>query len=410
MIRPPSAVLRVLGALLVAAVDTVLVLAAHPGAVPWWAAACGYALLAVGGRRAPIAVFTVVLSLFAAFSAAYAVLLWSGYRAGRASATRAGDAVVLGAVCGGLAAQLVVAPAGAGAAPIVTGYLVFVAMPLLVGRHQAQHELLVAALSQRNRQLVRRQELLAERERLAERLRIARDMHDALGQRLGLVSVQAAALEVADPPAEHREAIGRLARATRAAVDELHELVGALRGHEEPAPAARDAGTAGLAGLAAEFREAGVPVELSCTGEPAELTEEGWRAAHRVVQEGLTNAVKHAPGRAVTVSLAWEGDAALLTVLSRGPLRTPGAAGTAGHGLAGLRERVHGVGGLLDHGPVPEGFRLWAMLPARQEDGPEPAAGPGGPGGRPVRLAVQGLAAGLLLFVLVPGCMLVGVG
>ncbi|MFE9660403.1 histidine kinase [Streptomyces sp. NPDC005955] len=423
MIRP---ILAAVAAPAVVATDTLLLTAAHLGGPSRWVTVPGYAALAVAlvwwGRRAPAAAFaaTVVVSVV---PGAYTLLLWSGYRAGHAPATRAGTAITVGAACGGLAAQLALRAAGVGIATVVTGYLVFVAMPLLVGRHQAQHDQLVAALSQRNRQLVRRQELLAERERLAERLRIARDMHDSLGGRLSLVSVQAAALEVADLPPAQRDGVRRLAGSARGAVDDLHELVGALRGAEEASP---EPGPAAVERVVAEFREAGVPVVLSGGGEPLELTDAGWRAAYRVVQEGLTNAVKHAAGQPVTVAFDWEGDAALLTVVSRGATGPDrGTAPGAGHGLAGLRERVRHAGGLLDHGPTGDGFRLLAMLPARRPDaedgrgvrsvaagdvdldGPVPpwSAVPDGT----VRSVVQGVAVAVLVFVVVPGSLMLGV-
>jgi signal transduction histidine kinase len=424
MIRPT---LVAVAAPAVVATDTALMTATRTGGPPPWVTAPGYAALAVAlvwwSRRAPAGAFaaTVVVSVL---PGAYALLLWSGYRAGHAPATRTGTAITAGAACGGLAAQLALRPAGVGIATVVTAYLVFVAMPLLVGRHQAQHDRLVAVLSQRNRQLVRRQELLAERERLAERLRIARDMHDSLGGRLSLVSVQAAALEVADLPPAQRDGVRRLAGTARGAVDDLHELVGALRGTEEAPPP--EPGPAAVERVVAEFREAGVPVVLSGGGEPLELTDAGWRAAHRVVQEGLTNAVKHAAGRPVTVTLDWEGDAALLTVVTRGPAGPDrGPAPRAGHGLAGLGERVRHAGGLLDHGPTGDGFRLLAMLPARR---PDTADGPGArtvaPGdldgagpvpplpplpGDTVRSVAQGIAVAVLVFVVVPGSLMLGV-
>lgn len=435
-----------LAAFAVVTTDTAVLASRLPGDPPSWAALLGASALVTGvvllSRRSPVGAFVTALLLFSLLPAVFALLLWTGYAAGRALVTRGGTAVTAGAACGGLAVQLLSAPADAGITQLVTAYLVFVAMPLLVGRHQAQHDQLVDALSQRNEELLRRQELLAERERLAERLRIARDMHDSLGQRLSLVSVQAAALEVTDLPSDRRDGVRQLARTTRAAMDELHELVGALRGTEDPGrPAVAPRGTeaaghlAGIERLVADFRAAGLPVELSRTGNPVPLPDATWQAAYRVVQEGLTNAAKHAGGRSAEVAVVWERDALLLTVVTP---RGPGAAAAVrpsgpGHGLVGLGERVRQAGGLLDHGPYGGGFRLLAMLPAGQgpppgparQDAPPGAAGTGGggrtrewdvphgPGGdsreSTARVAVRGVAAAVLVLVVLPAGFLLGV-
>lgn len=380
----------------VVATDAWVLTARYPGALPAWAAALPLAValaavLWLSWRRA-LTAFPAAVALFAVAPGAYLTLLWTAYRAGRSMTSRAAVAVTAAVACGGLAAHLLPRADGAGAvAPRVTSYLVFVALPLLLGRYVAQHERLVAAL-----------EGLAERERLRERLRIARDVHDALGQRLGLVSVQAAALEVAeDLPPERRAEVRRLARSARAAMAEAYELIGALRGD----PDAAEAAPIDVDELVAEFRAAGTPVAFEQRGEPLPLPDPARQAAYRVVQEGLTNAAKHAPGRPVTVGVTWEDDAALVSVVSAAP--RAGGTGGAGLGLVGLRERVELAGGLLDHGPTDDGgFRLLAMLPATTTRRPR-ATAPRGAfslGVSPLGVAV---AVALLL---VPGAFLVGIG
>ncbi|WP_214411829.1 sensor histidine kinase [Sphaerisporangium fuscum] len=408
-------------------VDTAVLTAGHAGALPrpvaavTFAAALG-AVLALRSRSG-VAAFVAALVLTSALPGAYVLLLVTAYTAGRALASRRDVAVVTGGACGGLAVQLVTGWDGAASVSrVVTAYLVFVAMPLLVGRYLAEHERLVAALSERNRQLRYGQRLLAERERLRERLRIARDMHDSLGQRLALVSIQAAALEVSGLPPERRQGVQEVARAARGALDELYELVGALRGEEEPR--GHDSGIREIERVVEEFRAAGVRVTLRHHGQALPLTAAAWQAAYRVVQEGLTNAAKHAPGGPVTVSVEWEDDAALLTVVNPVPpaaLQAFRAAG-AGHGLAGLRERVLPAGGMLDHGLTEGGFRLLAMFPAGRD-----VAAPPGLTGPPVeqeredlagvlppgregaaRMVVLGVAAAALVFVVVPGSLMIG--
>lgn len=216
-------------AAIVAAVDTLLLMAAHSDGLPPVAVA-GYALavvLVIALRhRSPAASFVAALALATLTGGTYVLLLWAAYQAGRTVFSATGTAVTVGAAVGGLGAQVVGARGAHGIAPVVATFVVFVALPLLVGRYLAQHERLVSALDRSNRQLRREQEILAERERLDERLRIARDMHDSLGRRLSLVSVQAAALEVAELPPRQQQAVRQLATATRRALVELHELVG----------------------------------------------------------------------------------------------------------------------------------------------------------------------------------------
>ncbi|GII77906.1 hypothetical protein Sru01_28880 [Sphaerisporangium rufum] len=442
--RPPG-VRRVLAPVAAAAGDIALFALAHPGGGPAplvlagyvLAAAAAAALGAAAGPRMPLAGLVVALALAALTGRGHIVMLWTSYRAGRAVVSRAGFAGAAGAAVGTATAFIMFAPAARGSeSPLVAGYLIFVALPLLVGRYLAQQERLMSALAERNRELVRRRELLAEQERLAERLRIARDVHDSLGHRLSLASVQAAALEVSALPPEHSRAVRRLAGTVREAMDELQELVGTLRA-EDDRGAVPGAGEIGA--LVAGFRTAGVPVELRESGPRFPLPPAAGHAAYRVVEEGLTNAVKHAPGRPVVVRAEWDPDALLVTVTNplppAGPagdaigdpagradgarLGTGGAAGdpvgrrtgeAAGYGLAGLGERVRAAGGLLRHGPDGDDFRLSAMLPAMLPAGaPSPAEDP------PVatlagntRVALAGVAAALLMFGLLPAGMLMG--
>ncbi|MDW6064959.1 histidine kinase [Streptomyces sp. FXJ1.4098] len=421
---------RSLPAAAVVAVDTALFVAArHGGPLPW--AAVAYALAVAGvvvlGERAPAAAFTAALLLAALTGGSYVLLLWAAYGAGSRAPMGRDTAQVAGAVLGWLAVRLLVWPADAPAVPqLVSIFVVFVALPLLVGRYLAQHRRLVAELGRRNRRLRRERELLAERERLRIRLRIARDMHDSLGHRLSLVSVQAAALEVAELPSAQREAVRQLAGTARGAMDELHELVGALRGTDETA--ARAPGAEAIDEVVAEFRAAGVPVTLRRGGgRPRPLPPAAGEAVYRVVEEGLTNAAKHAPGRPVTVSVTWEPDALLITVVNPvgGGEREFSEAAGGGHGLRGLDERMRQVGGFVDHRLSDGGFRLVAMVPTapdtadtdtdvgtvsardrdRDLDSDEGVAGLGG-----LRTVALGFATAAVMFVVLPVGMLLGVG
>ncbi|GGK81230.1 two-component sensor histidine kinase [Planomonospora parontospora subsp. parontospora] len=415
--------------------DTVLLTAVHrgdplPWAVPVYASAA--ALVTVLRRRSPLAALVAATVLATLSGGGYALLLWASYQAGRVMLSRWGTAVAAGAGFGGFGVQFAVRQPDPRMLPhLAATCLVFVALPLLAGRYLAQHERLLSALDRHNRELRGNRELLAQRERLRERLRIAREMHDSLGRRLSLVSVQAAALEVSPLPPEQRRAVLRLAEAARGAMDELHGLVGELRTEDE-AHGRSSPGVEGIGAVVAEFRAAGAAVELRRRGEPRPLSPAAGEAAYRVVEEGLTNAAKHAPGRPVTVSVEWEPDALLLTVADALPgppdrhdapdlLNLPGPSGLpvsgAGYGLTGLDERARSAGGFLDHGPRPGGgFRLFAMLPVLGTDAageagtvPEGAEEGGGPPGR-VRTVAAGAATAVLMFVLLPAIMLLGVG
>ncbi|MCG5220563.1 histidine kinase [Streptosporangium soli] len=350
-----------LAAAVVIADTTLLWLAGTEG----WALAA-YALLTtlvmVLVSRAPFLAFLVTVPMALFSGASLALLACTSYQAGRRRPVGLEAALTIGAAVVYLGMLLLISHRSAIPPEpwiVLARGVVLVALPMMAGRY----------LAQQGEHLRRERELTAERERLRERLRIARDMHDSLGHALSLVSVQAAALEVAPLPADQRQTVRNLASAARAAVDELHEVVGTLRRDDSP-------GLEGIEQLVAEFRRAGVPVRIERSGVAGRLG--GAAAAHasyRVVQEGLTNAAKHAPGSPVTVSLDWQPDALLVAVgNAAGPARTtarrfddervpPTRTTPAGHGLTGLSERVRSAGGLLRVHPHPHTFRLVAMFP-----------------------------------------------
>ncbi|CAM4015039.1 histidine kinase [Kibdelosporangium persicum] len=323
--------------------------------------------------------------------AGYGVLAWTAYLTGRTLPSRTDLAVVVGTAFALGALQVTFTPAGV--LQQMSGFVVFVVLPLVVGRYLAQHRRLMRTLEAHNRQLRTERALLAEREQLRERLRIARDMHDSLGRRLSLVSVQAAALEVTDLPPERKAAVTALASSARDAVTELYQLIGSLRGAADETPGAEQ-----IPALVEEFRTAGVAVVTG--GAAGELPLAVSRAAYRVVEEGLTNAAKHAAGQPVAIQLTRETDALVVTVTN------PVAATTVrggGFGLAGLAERAGAAGGFVDHRVVDGEFRLVAMLPTTPPDlPPEPRS-------RRSQIAILGAATAVLLFLLLPAGLVIGV-
>jgi signal transduction histidine kinase len=201
--------------------------------------------------------------------------------------------------------------------------------------------------------------LQAEQAQLRAREEIAREMHDVLGHRLSLLSVHAGALAFR-PDASSQEVAGaaEIIRASaHQALQDLREVIGVLRAPvgELPQPTFAD-----LPVLVDGSREAGLPVDLVLDA-PGPLPEHVGRTAYRIVQEGLTNALKHAPGEPVRISVTGApGNGLSVEVRNPAPNRRRGD----GKGLLGLSERAALVDGRLEHGRTPEGdFRLFAWLP-----------------------------------------------
>jgi signal transduction histidine kinase len=208
--------------------------------------------------------------------------------------------------------------------------------------------------------------------RAAERRRIAREMHDVLAHRLSLVSVHAGALEfnAGASPAEVAAGAGVIRENARLALEELRGVIGVLRedGSESftapPQPTLAD-----VALLVEESRAAGMRLSASIELGDEDPSATTGRTAYRVVQEGLTNARKHAPAAAVSLVVDAPQGWLQIVVRSLAPVAVPaaGADGTlpgAGTGLIGLAERVSLVGGELEHGVDPDGaFVLRARLP-----------------------------------------------
>jgi signal transduction histidine kinase len=231
--------------------------------------------------------------------------------------------------------------------------------------------LLVQSTRERAREAEEGHRLRVEEARHAERERIAREMHDVLAHRISLLAVHAGALEVRrSAPEDERQAAGVVRQHAYEALEDLRKVIGMLR--DDPATADSDRPQPTLVDLPAlieQSRLAGARVTLENRLADLPAAPDGiGRHAYRIVQEGLTNARKHAPGAPVRVRLAGPAvDDAGLVVEVTNPLPARASAAQipgAGSGLIGLRERMNLVGGRLEHGRTPDGeFRLHAWLP-----------------------------------------------
>ncbi|HEY3436416.1 MAG TPA: histidine kinase [Actinotalea sp.] len=202
-----------------------------------------------------------------------------------------------------------------------------------------------------------------------ERLRIARELHDVLAHNLVLVNAQASVAEylLRSDPAAATRALQDISRHTGRAIDDLRATVGLLRRDDEsgggddlrPVP-----GIARLPELVAALEAAGARITVTTTGTPLTLGEHADLAAFRIVQESLTNAVKHAPGSPIEVRLDWSDQQLALRVANGPAAHGLPAAPRTGHGLVGMRERARAAGGSLEvRRPAPGGFVVEAVLP-----------------------------------------------
>jgi signal transduction histidine kinase len=217
-----------------------------------------------------------------------------------------------------------------------------------------------AADAEREREQLTR---IAEHE---ERASIARELHDIVAHSVGvmLVGVRGARDVLRSAPEVADETLARVETSGEQSLQELRRILTLLRGPEQRAEARPQPSLAQLEDLVAEYREAGLPVRLAVAGERRALLSGVELSVYRIVQEALTNVLKHARPTEVTVTLSFRGaDGLEVEVVDDGSPAGDGA-NAAGHGLVGMRERVALLGGQLEAGPRPGGgFRVAARLP-----------------------------------------------
>lgn len=330
--------------LAIAMIASFIVLGSFGGRVPIWE---GFLLVAVSylaGYRQPVAKPMLRLFTIVSVIAVPVALLWSedGFSAWGA----------------------------------LLGILVFASVtPWLLGRYIRQREDMARDGWRRAEEMESRQRLIADRARLRERTRIASDMHDSLGHELSLIAVRAAALEVAGGLDEQqRQAAGDLRQSAATATERLREIIGVLREDDAPTEPVHES----IDELLDRTRASGVLIESSVDAPFDDEPQMVDRAAYRVVQESVTNVVKHAPGAAVTVRVMRSAGRTDVVVTNAAPPAGPLPGRASGRrGLIGLRERVRLVGGTLRAGPHEGGFEVSATLPhdaAPSEESPESQA------------------------------------
>jgi signal transduction histidine kinase len=245
----------------------------------------------------------------------------------------------------------------------IVGVALLCALGSGVGLYVGTKRASITTLEEQTARLGRERELLAQHAVAEERVRIAQELHDVVGHNVSLIVVQAQALGATHPGV--REATDGIADLGRATMAEMHRTLRLLRDHGEEPEFAPQPGLDDLGGLLARSRAAGVDVALAVEGAPRPLAQSVDLSAFRIVQEALTNVVKHAGRAPTSVTIAYGPEALELTIVDSGD---GPPAGPAGHGLIGMRERTALFGGTLTAGPrAGAGFEVRASLPYDEE-------------------------------------------
>jgi signal transduction histidine kinase len=322
-------------------------------------------------RRYPVEVAVVAVVAATFFAMAGGAALVAVFNAAVRASRRALVAIVALTLVSLAIFPLLYPSSGAWWSQFLFGCLL-IAVALGWGLFTRARREVIRSLRERAERLESEQRLRVQQAQEAERRRIAREMHDVLAHRLSLLSVHAGALEFRPDaaPEEVAEAAGVIRATAQTALQELRDVIGVLRDEtEEGAVQPPQPTLAQLPALIEESREAGMHIRLNMDAAvDAEMPEALGRTAYRVVQEGLTNARKHAPAAAVEVSISRvDGPALVVSVVSRSPVGVPAASARvegSGSGLVGLAERVSLAGGELEHGLNENGdFVLRANLP-----------------------------------------------
>jgi signal transduction histidine kinase len=331
-------------------------LVVHTGCIAW-------------RRRAPLAVLVVNLGAGAGFCAlglpnvALGVATPVALYGVAAYTERRVSLGALGVTTVAMAAVLTLTPSESDAST-VAGNAIALGVVWFLGDGQRARRAYVDELEQRTAELEAAREELARQAVARERLRIARELHDVVGHSMGMIAVQAGvgAHVIETRPDEARRSLEVIESASKSALSEIRRMLGLLRAPGDPTEIAPSPGVDDLPRLADEIRDTGLAVDLR-VDEPSDPLPPGLDLTiFRLVQEALTNVVRHARASRVRVSVWFPDATARVEVLDDGSMRPQADGG--GHGILGMRERVTMHGGKLETAPLPEGgFRVSAELP-----------------------------------------------
>jgi len=319
-------------------------------------------------HRYPVAVFAVTAAVAVVSGYGPAYVLQMGFALYSVAVRRdRTTAVVLGLVAVG--AQLLAiglhGEHGSLRFETVLSRVLFVGFALAAGFYVSTRYAYIEGLRDRAARAERERELLASTAVAEERVRIARELHDVVAHNVSLMVVQAQAANALTHDERQQTALEQIASLGRQGLTEMHRMLGVLRaGEQEPeAELAPQPGVADVEQLVTQARDAGLAVDLRMDGEPRALPPGADLSAYRIVQEALTNVIKHAGNARAEVSIRYGPSALELNVTDDGP--GPSQNGVGGHGLVGMRERVALFGGELvtGTGPGGRGYSLRALLP-----------------------------------------------
>ncbi len=241
----------------------------------------------------------------------------------------------------------------------------------LTGRNLRHRRARWAELTARTERAERDREEEARRAVTEERLRIARELHDVIAHSMSVIAVQSAVGNhvIDSQPGEARQALAAIEATSRSALTEMRRLLGVLRQDGEPRGSLTPApGLADLASLAGQVQDAGLKVWINVDGQRGEIPPGIDLSAYRIIQEALTNVIKHGAASAADVRITYRPDSVTVEVTDQSagtpPAKVPAPRGDSGHGIIGMRERVAVFGGEFSAGPGPDGsFLVRACFP-----------------------------------------------
>jgi signal transduction histidine kinase len=329
------------------------------------ALACGATLPLGFRRRLPLPVLVVVVVATGTAAVVYGSYWPLGVMVALYSVAAERERRVVLVCCGGALVALAIPIAVASDwRPLTLLRLVPLAAAWILGDSVRTRRAYLRAVEERAAQLEREHEANARRAAAEEQARIAREVHDVVAHNLSVIVVQATAADAVfdSEPTDARRAVRAIGSTARRALDDLRRVLEVIRADERrsadlsPLP-----GLSGIDDLLEQVRTAGLDVDLEIAGEAHELPPALELSAYRIVQEALTNTLRHARAQHAHVLLRFEADELGVEVSDDGAAR-PVANG--GHGLIGMRERAAALGGDVEAGPAPEGgFRVAARLP-----------------------------------------------